>query len=394
MTERLYYRDPYLTVFVAVVQDVVVRDGRQIVFLDRTAFYPSSGGQPCDVGTLDAARVVDVMDEGDRGIAHVVEGSVPSRAQVQGVIDWVRRFDHMQQHTGQHVLSAAFEALLKARTESFHLGAEASTIDLSREVSPPEIARVEDDANRIVWENRPVNIRFADAAEAAKLPLRKDPGRQGMLRVIEVEGYDLSACGGTHVSRTGAIGIIAVSGWERFRGGTRVEFVCGGRALRRHRRLRDIFHSATRLLSVNLEELPAGIERIQEEGKDARRRLKDAHAQLAVHQADALAAAADGGVVVSVLDGWDQNGLKAVATALAARGGCTAALVSAPPPCSVVLARSVDVGVDCGAILKQAAATFGGKGGGRPDLAQGGGFNAAPAAVAEHLRELLRASPL
>src|SRR5262249_8763201 len=154
-------------------------------------------------------------------------------------IDWRRRFDHMQQHTGQHVLSAAIDRLFHVRTVSFHLGAGTSTIDVARELTAREITDAENEANRIVWEDRPVAIRYASAAGAARLPLRKESLREGTLRLIDVEEFDLSACGGTHVSRTGAIGLIGVASSERFKGGHRLEFVCGGRALDRFRLLRD-----------------------------------------------------------------------------------------------------------------------------------------------------------
>ena len=251
MTERLYYTDPCLTEFDAqVLQIVEAPNGRPALVLDRTAFYPTSGGQPFDTGTIGAAAVSDVIDQDDGTILHVLsEASVAAGltplSQAHGRIDWNRRFDHMQQHTGQHVLSAAFDRVLGVRTVSFHLGAESSTIDLAREVSAPEIERAEEEANRIVWANRSVTIRFADADEAARLPLRKESLREGVLRLIEVEDFDLSACGGTHVSRTGEIGIIAVGSTERFRGGSRIEFFCGGRALRSHRGLRDIVSAST-----------------------------------------------------------------------------------------------------------------------------------------------------
>ncbi|MEX2660575.1 MAG: alanyl-tRNA editing protein, partial [Vicinamibacterales bacterium] len=332
MTERLYYEDPALAQFEARVTHVDIVDGRQNVRLDRTAFYPTSGGQPFDTGTLGGARVIDVVDDEDGDVRHVVEGTLTEGASVEGRVDWTRRFDHMQQHTGQHVLSAAFETLLHARTESFHLGADGATIDLAREVTPQEIARAEEDANRIVWEDRPVTIRFVDATEAAALPLRKPPAREGTLRLIDVEGYDLSGCGGTHVARTGAIGIIAVAGWERFKGGMRVGFVCGGRALRAHRRLRDVVTDGARLLSVMQDEIPAGIERLQVEAKEERRQVKDLQLKLAGHEGAALAASAIDGVVVAALDGWDQNGLKGIATAIAARPGLVAALLGGPPP--------------------------------------------------------------
>lgn len=389
MTERLYYTDPALARFDATVTHVDVVDGRQVIRLDRTAFYPTSGGQPFDVGTLGAARVVDVIDEEGGDVRHVIDGELAAGATVEGRIDWPRRFDHMQQHTGQHVLSAAFETLLQARTESFHLGADYATIDLARELKPQDIARAEDDANRIVWEDRPVQVRFVDAAEAASLKLRKPPTRAGTLRLIEVEDYDLSACGGTHVARAGAIGVIAVTGWERFKGGLRVGFVCGGRALRAHRRLRDLTADSARLLSTTEDELPAGVERLQLEAKALRRHIKDLQSTLSGHEADRLAASAHGGVVVATLDGWDQNGLKGIATAIAARPGLVAALLGGPAPFAVVIARSADRQTDAGAVLKQLAAQFGGKGGGRPELAQGGGLVGDPGEIAAYLRSLL-----
>ena len=201
MTERIYYNDPYARTFDARVVDVRNLNGRTAVTLDRTAFYPTSGGQPFDIGTLNNARVLEVLEDDDGEMLHVIEGTLSADEAVSGTIDWERRFDHMQQHTGQHVLSAAFDRLFKVRTESFHLGTESATIDLAREVNPVEIARAEKDANTVVWEDRPVAIRYADAVEAARLPLRKESAREGTLRLIDVEGYDISACGGTHVSR-------------------------------------------------------------------------------------------------------------------------------------------------------------------------------------------------
>ena len=389
MTERIYYSDPSLAEFEATVTGVETMDGRQAVRLDRTAFYPTSGGQPHDLGTLGNARVIDVVDEENGDVLHFIEGEVVTGNKVPGRIDWTRRFDHMQQHTGQHVLSAAFDTLLKARTESFHLGADYATIDLARELTPAEIARAENDANRIVWEDRPVHIRFVDAAQAAALPLRKAPAREGTLRLIDVDGYDLSACGGTHVARTGAIGNIAVTGWERFKGGMRVGFVCGGRALSTHRRLRDVVTESARLLSTMQDELPAGIERLQADARESKRQIKDLQSRLAVHEAAGLAASAQEGVVVAALDGWDQAALKNIASAIAARPGFVAGLIGGPAPFAVVIARSTDRATDCGAVLKQLAARFGGKGGGRPELAQGGGLQGDAAEISDYLRSLL-----
>jgi alanyl-tRNA synthetase len=299
----------------------------------------------------------------------------------------------MQQHTGQHVLSAAFDTLAQARTESFHLGSATSTIDLAREVTPAAIERVEDEANRVVWEDRPVHIRFADAAEASALPLRKESGRTGRLRLIDVEGFDLSACGGTHVARTGAIGVIAVTGWEKFRGGTRVEFVCGSRALTSHRTLRAVVAGSVRALSVLPGELPAAIERLQADLKDSRKTIKGLHGALAVHEAARLAFEAEplGRVraVIAALEGWDPASLKGIAAGIVERPGHVAVLFGGPigrpgsldpgkttptdPGYAVVAARSPDVSLDCAALLRKVTERFGGKGGGRPELAQGGG---------------------
>lgn len=394
MTERLYYTDPYLREFDARVVRIDESAGQPAVVLDRTAFYPTSGGQPFDTGRLDDVPVTAVVEEEDGTLRHVIGRDAASRWQpgdaVHGSVDWARRFDHMQQHTGQHVLSAAFDTLLKARTESFHLGGTSATIDLGREVSVADIERAERDANRIVWEDRPVAIRFVDAAGAAALPLRKESGREGTLRVIDVDGYDLSACGGTHVARTGAIGIIAVASWEKFRGGTRVEFVCGGRALRAFHALRDTSAASARLLSVHPMELPSAIERLQQEGKEARRRVKDLQAQLGRHEAAALAdAAGESRSVVHVLDGWDQNGLKTIASAICERAGYTAVLFSAPSPSAVVITREAAATTDAAALLKTLTGKFGGKGGGRPELAQGGGLQGDPHDMAAFAREML-----
>jgi len=406
MTDRLYYTDPYLREFDATVQRVETRGGRTLVTLDRTAFYPTSGGQPFDTGTLGPFRVVDVVDEEDGSISHVVEPGTenqpgtgnlePGTAHlVRGAIDWPRRFDHMQQHTGQHVLSAAFERLSHVRTVSFHLGADVSTIDLAREASPREIAAAEDEANRVVWEDRPVAIRFASAEEASRLPLRKEPARGGTLRLIDVEQFDLSACGGTHVARTGAIGVIAVARWERFKGGQRLEFVCGGRALRAYRVLRDATASSIRQLSVLPAELPAAIERLVGEAREQTRARSALQQELARYRADELATAAEpvgvARLVAMAIDA-DATGLKTIAAAIAAKPGHIAAVVSRSSPALVVIARAEGLTLSAQHVIAALAAKFGGRGGGRPELAQAGGLNASPDAILFEARALVAAA--
>lgn len=392
MTDRIYYEDAYAREFDATLLEVLNVDRGRAVVLDRTAFYPTSGGQPFDTGTLGAARVIDVIDRDDGVVLHVVDGEVVPGS-VHGSIDWNRRFEHMQQHTGQHVLSSAFDRVSQARTESFHLGTTSATIDLAIDVSAAQIAAAERTANDVVWENRSVRVRFADPADAAALPLRKEPVRTGRLRIVEIEDFDLSACGGTHVSRTGAIGNIHVDSWERFRGGTRVQFRCGVRALHGYRGLRDTMAAAGRQLSTSAGDLPAAIERLQSENKDARRRVSDLQERLAQHEAAALLGRAtvvgDVSIVLAALDGWDAGGLKTIAAAIAQQPRHAAILVSGPAPSLVIVARAGNVGMDASTIVKTLTGRFGGKGGGRPELAQGGGLNASPAEVIAVATQLL-----
>jgi alanyl-tRNA synthetase len=394
MTQRLYYDDSLLTEFEARVTSAVDHDGRPAAVLDRTAFYPTSGGQPFDTGRLGSVEVIETIDEGS-DVVHIVSAPLSTGDRVRGEIDWARRFDHMQQHTGQHVLSAAFDRVLDNRTMSFHMGADTSTIDLAREASPGDVERCVDEANRIVWEDRPVIIRFASPEEAARLPLRKDPVREGPLRLIEVEGFDLSACGGTHVARTGEIGVIAVTAAERFRGGTRLAFVCGNRALRTLRIYRDAVAGSVRSLSVLPQELPAAVERVQSEHKQLRKTVGRMQASLAVHEATRLVAECSEtqGVrlIVQVLDGWDAQGLKAIAAAMASQKNVVSALFSSAPPIAAVVARSPDLALDANAILQQLLARFGGRGGGKPDLAQGAGLTGEPAAIVEAARTAITA---
>jgi alanyl-tRNA synthetase len=399
MTERLYYADPCLRAFDATVSAAERREGRLVVVLDRTAFYPTSGGQPFDTGVLGGWRVVDVVDLDDGAVGHVVDDAfagpdacrTPGQT-VHGEIDWARRFDHMQQHTGQHVLSAAFDRMFGARTVSFHLGTVASTIDIAREMTAADINAAEAEANRIVWEDRPVSIRFASREEADRMPLRKESLRDGTLRLIDVEGFDLSACGGTHVTRTGSIGMIAVASWERFKGGQRIEFLCGGRALTRFGRWRDAIGASVQLLSVLPAGLPAAIERTKADAKELKRAAAALQAEIARYRSAEFAAAAEtsaaGRLVLRAVDA-DAGGLKAMATAIAAKPGYVAVLVSTSMPALVVVARSADVRIAASEILSALTTAFGGRGGGRPELAQAGGLNANPQAILDAARSAI-----
>ncbi len=386
MTHRLYYTDSMVRSFDATVVSCERREDRIEVVLDQTMFYPTSGGQPFDTGTLGSVRVLDVIDRENGEIAHVVDAGLPVGERVAGEVDWPRRFDHMQQHTGQHILSAAFDRLFGIRTVSFHLGSETSTIDLAREVTPAEIATAEEAASGVVWEDRPVTVRFATAEEALHLPLRKESSRSGELRLVEVSDFDLSACGGTHVPRTGMLGLIAVSGWERFKGGSRVSFVCGGRALASHGRLRDLTAVATRLLSVAPAELASAIERLQADLKGASKTVHRLEEEVGRYRATALQANAetiDGLRVVLIAEPVsDPDALKRLAAAIVSAPGLVAILVGQGEPAPVVVARSTDVSLDAGRWMKSAAEALGGRGGGRPEQAQGGLAAAAPEILA------------
>ena len=392
MTDRIYYTEPSCRVFEATVTSAAEHEGRPAVILDRTAFYPTSGGQPFDTGRLGAVDVIDTIDGGD-DIVHVVSAALAPGTRVRGEIDWSRRFDHMQQHTGQHVLSAAFDRLLDNRTMSFHMGVQSSTIDLAREASANDIDRALDEANHVVWEDRAVSVRFVSREEAARLSLRKEPGRDGTLRLVEVSDFDLSACGGTHVSRTGAIGMIAVLNAERFRGGTRLTFACGARASRAFRVNRDAVSGSVRALSVLPHELPGAIERMQLEAKQLRKVVSRLQDSLAAHEATRLLAGATSvsGVrlVVHVLEGWDAQGLKAIAAALTSYGDVAAALFSSAEPLAAVTARSPGVDVDASKVLRVLLDRFGGRGGGKPDLAQGAGLTGDPQHIVATARDLL-----
>jgi alanyl-tRNA synthetase len=392
MTERLYYLDAYCRTFDARVIRALQHEGRPAVVLDRTAFYPTSGGQPFDVGRLSSVRVLDAVDLDDE-IVHVIAQPLEAGVKLEGELDWDRRFDHMQQHTGQHVLSAAFDRLFDNRTVGFHMGADVSTIDLAREVTPEATERAVDEANRIVWEDRPVTVRFVSQVQANALPLRKESQREGILRLVEIADFDLSACGGTHVARTGAIGMIAVLSGERVRGGSRVTFACGGRALSALRLYRDAVTGSVRSLSVLPAELPAAVERVQKESRDLRKQIKGLQDQLAVHEAERLAALAvpvgAGSLLVETVGGWEPAALKGLASAITAKRQTCAVLLAPGPQVSVVVACSAGLSVSAEACLQELIRQFGGRGGGKHDLAQGGGLAAPVETVAAAARAIV-----
>jgi alanyl-tRNA synthetase len=368
-TERLYYADAYLRDFSAHV--AALQDAR--VYLDRTAFYPSSGGQPFDTGELGGERVLDVIDE-DHRIAHVLDAppAFVVGDEVWGRVDWPRRHDHMQQHTGQHLLSAVFADLFGHATVSVHFGDVYSTLDLDTDaLGAQSVHTVEHRANEIVFENRAVVVTFEDARTAQGL--RKPSDRDGELRVVGIEGIDRSACGGTHVRSTGEIGPVAIRKIEKYKKLTRVEFLCGWRALDRARADFTALQQMAAQLTAGIDELPSLVAARVEAERSADAERKKLAEQLAVYHLRELRAAtapsADGIVrIIETSDAMDTLRLRAQAAALESR---TMYFGSAGSPPALVFAASEDSGVNASAVLKPALAAVGGRGGGSPRVAQG-----------------------
>ena len=381
MTERLYYSDSYLGDFTATVTNV---DGLR-VYLDQTAFYPTSGGQLFDTGTLDGARVVDVIDEGGR-IAHVLgaPSTIAAGAAIEGKVDWTRRFDNMQQHTGQHILSAVFEDLFGHKTVSVHFGDAASTLDLDTDVlSRDRVGRTERRANEIVFENRPVRVAFEKANGATGL--RKPSDRIGEIRVVTIENTDRSACGGTHVRATGEIGPVAIRRIEKYKKLTRVEFLCGWRALARARADFDALTTMATALTTSADELPALViaqASALREAESDRRKLGDEVARFRLRELHAITEPNSLGVRHLSARAMSMDELRSLAQAAAALPMTLFVGTVATPP-AIAFAASEDTGINAGAALKTALASHDGRGGGSPRVAQGTVGNAGALEIVE-----------
>ena len=382
-TERLYYRDSHLIEFDARVVDVTERvSGWTAVVLNRTAFYPTGGGQPSDTGTLNGSRVVECIDDGQI-VLHVVQGATPAvGSEVSGRIDWARRLDHIQQHTGQHILSQALVTLFRAPTKSFRVLDDACEIDVDLSNPTNEvIERAVELANNVIWEDRQITIRNVTSEEASSLPLRKDPAREGELRLIEIEGFDLTPCGGTHAYRTGEVGMIAVRSWERAKGLTRIEFVAGTRALADYRRANKSARETAALFSTGRDDVAALAAHMLEENKELNRRVRVLEEGLASVEAERFVneqePKEDGTrVITKVFDDRDAESLKRLAHALMGFPKVIALLFAAEKDTTrMVFARSSDAHGDMNQMMRKACEMLDGRGGGKPEMAQGGGKN-------------------
>jgi alanyl-tRNA synthetase len=300
-TRRLYYEDVDLMEFDAEIVARTEHEGLPAVMLDRTAFYPESGGQPWDRGTLGGVEVLKVLDL-DGAILHVLKSEIAGGT-VHGRVDGPTRFDHMQQHTGQHVLSQAFFETLKGETLSFHLGPDVSTLEIGlRAISDAEWERVEDRANAVVRENREVKTYFVPEEKIGEVPLRRPPKKQGLLRVVEVDGFDYSACGGTHCRRTGEIGLIKLTGVEKIRGNLRFAFRCGGRALRDYRGKDRTVRKLAGAFSCSDEDVASQVEKLAADHKATKKRARRLEERLAAFEAGEVIRAASGPLIAGILE--------------------------------------------------------------------------------------------
>ena len=427
MTDRLYYHDSYVKEFDATVvsceqvpaaestpggahgghegaHDAAHGGERWRVVLDRTAFYPTSGGQPHDVGTLGGARVVEVVDaeaaDGPNAtephVVHYTSAEVPV-GPVRGRVDWARRFDHMQQHTAQHLLSAAFIELFKLQTVSFHLGEEICTIDLKTQaLTQQQLDEAERRTNAIIFEDRVVEIRFGTAEDLAAEGVRKQVEREGVLRAIRVEGFDFQPCGGTHLARTGQAGLVLVRGMERRRDAVRVEFVAGGRALAVARRDFATLGEAAATLTCGLPEVPAVVAKLAEERRERQSALKKMEDRLADFEAAKLigglggvaagdAAGAGGArIVTSSVDDASASYLALLASKTVARGSAISPVIVVLTGAAghVTLAQTKGGPHHMAVALRKVLETYPGKGGGAKDFAQATLTGAAPAGSA------------
>lgn len=372
-TERLYRDDPYLLEFEAHVVRRLEHENRPAVVLDRTAFYPESGGQPWDLGTLGGVGVVAVVEQ-DGDVLHVLATPLAADT-VSGRVDAERRRDHREQHHGQHLLSRAFEDVARAATASFHLGAEEVTIDLDREVSDGQVRAAEERTNDAIWAARPVTVRVVSQTEARRFGLHPPEDAGDAVRLVEAEGFDLQPCGGTHPRSTSEVGLVVVLGRERHKGGSRIRFVCGRRALAAFHDRAAVLERLTSLFSSPIEALPDSAQRALDGRTTAEKRVKELLLQSLDAEAQRLLAARPDApaIVTAAYDGWDPEALRGLAQRLVTLRPCVALLGSRGDKAYLAFAQSEGLPHDIPALLKSAVALLGGRGGGKGNLAQGAG---------------------
>ena len=382
MTERLYYDQTYLTEFDAEVTAVREKDGKTEISLSRSAFYPTSGGQPYDTGVIGGKNVLDVYVDADGEVWHVIDGALAAGEKVHGKIDWARRFDHMQQHAGEHMLAGAVYRLYGGHTIGLHLGADMSTIDVtmpdgSVHLTEEQIEALEQDVNEQIQADVPVKCWFPDEAELKALPLRKAPTVSEHVRIVAIGDKEMVACGGTHPSSAGQIGMVKIIDARPAKGKMRLGFICGMRAFRDYQTRMKVSDRAAGMFSTKVEWLPERISEMQENMQALQRELAAMKRQQALQQAEGLMANAreiEGAkLVAGTLPALAPDALRELASGLIEKGGVIALLASPKESGGflTLFARSNDVERDMGKLLREASSACGGKGGGKPDFAQG-----------------------
>lgn len=365
-TEKLYYQDPYLTTFTAMVLTCEPAKTGFLVTLDRTAFYPEGGGQPADHGTLGAAAVTDVHEK-DGVIFHTCDAPVETGAAVEGSIDWPRRFDHMQQHSGEHILSGLLCSLYDCDNVGFHLGADTVTIDYNRELTWEQVLEAERRANETIWADTPVEITFPSPEALEQLHYRSKKELTGQVRIVTFPGADCCACCGTHVRRAGEVGLIKVLSCQKFREGVRMEILCGQRAYRYLSQVYDQDHAVAQLLSVKPQDTLAAVERQNAELTAAKQRMTELEDQLFSLRAQALTGR---GSVLLVEPPMRPDGARKLADAVAKAAGGLAAVFAGEGNSHVYALVQADGG-DITPLVKRLNAALSGRGGGRNGFAQG-----------------------
>ena len=391
MTERLYYSDSYTTTFTAHIVERLTHNNQPALRLDKTFFYPTSGGQPNDRGTINQAQVIDVIArESDKAILHILDRDLDS-GDAACTIEWRRRFDHMQQHTGQHILSQAFLRTAHAETVGFHLG-ESLTIDLAVEkLSAENIDQTEDLANQIVAGNAPIRSWFPTDDELQKIALRKAPEIDGRLRIVAIGDFDVTACGGTHVAHSGEVGLIKIIKVDRAKKMMRVEFMCGGRALGDYRRRTTLTNQLAADFSCGVFEIEQSIAKLRSENQTLSKELKEVRERLMEHDAQELIAALPdtwgNRLIKRVWTNRDMNELRKLAMRLTDEPKVIVLLGSSGAKANLVFARSKDIDQDMKAVLLSALKVIGSeKGGGDARLAQGGGVPASAELIEKALQ--------
>lgn len=369
-TRRLYFEDPYQVEFEAGVVKNISHEGSPALILDRTCFYPEGGGQPADKGTLDGIPVIHVFEEDER-IIHVLEKEVSADV-VKGKIDWTARFDHMQQHAGQHILSQCFVRLYDAATRSFHLGEETSTLEVDmRNVSDDEAERAERLANDVVFQNKEIASRFYKEEEIAGVKLRRPPKKEGDIRVVDVSDFDRTACGGTHPRSTGEIGPIKILRWEKIRDNVRLEFICGCRALkdyaRKHRDLKILSNS----LTVDDTEVVASLEKFVANLKAQKRKNRKILEKLIQYEAVEMIQKAEGRVIKQIFADRPQEEVRLLALAIIRKGEFVTLFgLKGEERAHVFFACSENLDLDMRELLPIVSPLIEGRGGGRPSLVE------------------------